>query len=244
MPLISVLMSVYARSQEDAEYLEASINSVLAQSFQDFEFIIINDGMTCQKALGILGSISDSRVKIINNSDNIGLTKSLNIGLDHAHGKFIARQDADDISLPERFKTQLNYFKDNVGLVGTWASLIDAYGLPVSGPWCDIVVRSNKQQLVDYFLNDVNPIVAPSVMLSRRAIKSVGYFDPVVKYAQDYNYWLRLIRIMDFEVVPEILVLKRLHPNGIWVKDKPEEYKDIARKRAIEKPYIPLMIYV
>ena len=99
---VSVLMSVYS---EPKEWLISSINSILNQSFSDFEFIIINDNPTRSINSIVLNyfAITDSRVKIFENKSNIGLTKSLNKGLKLTEGKYIARMDADDISLPDRF---------------------------------------------------------------------------------------------------------------------------------------------
>ena len=95
-PLVSVVMSVY----NCEEYIRESIDSILAQTFQDFEFVIINDCST-DKTTEILLGYEDPRVILINNEKNLGVTKSLNIGIRRARAKYIARQDADDISTPE-----------------------------------------------------------------------------------------------------------------------------------------------
>ena len=105
-PKISVLMPVY----NGDKYLKKSINSILRQTFDDFELIIINDGST-DLSLSIIKSYQDKRIKIINNSKNIGIAYSLNKGLNKANGDYIARQDQDDISHPERFMCQVNYLK-------------------------------------------------------------------------------------------------------------------------------------
>ena len=107
-PKISVLMPVY----NGDKYLKKSINSILRQTYDDFEFIIINDGST-DLSLSIIKSYQDKRIKIINNSKNIGIAHSLNKGLNIANGDYIARQDQDDISHPERFMCQVNYLKKN-----------------------------------------------------------------------------------------------------------------------------------
>ena len=106
-PQISVIMGVY----NGAKYLKASIDSILNQSFTDFEYIIINDGST-DNTSDILESYNDRRLKIIEQK-NIGLTKSLNKAIKLSKGVFIARQDADDISKKHRFKEQIKYFIDN-----------------------------------------------------------------------------------------------------------------------------------
>ena len=113
-PLISVVMSVY----NGEKYLKRSIDSILNQTFKDFEFIIINDGST-DKSLEIIKSYDDDRIVLID-QENKGLTKSLNIGIKTASGKYIARQDADDVSLPDRLKKQVDFLevREDVVLLG------------------------------------------------------------------------------------------------------------------------------
>ena len=116
---ISVLMCVY-NTQED--YLREAINSILNQTYKNIEFVIVDDGSTIEiKNILSEYEIADSRVKIITNSNNIGLTKSLNIGLNYCNGKYIARMDSDDISLPTRLEEQKKYLDNNedVVLVGS-----------------------------------------------------------------------------------------------------------------------------
>ena len=117
-PLISVIMSVY----NDADNLDSSINSILNQDFQDFEFLIMNDCST-DESLNILNSYSqDNRIKVFQNERNLGLTKSLNVLLNESKGTFVARQDSDDLSLSSRFSKQLNYIKNkNLDVCGTRA---------------------------------------------------------------------------------------------------------------------------
>ena len=105
-PMISVLMSVYNAE----EFLHEAIDSVLAQTYTNFEFIIIEDAST-DKSQRIISSYEDPRITLIQNLSNLGLPRSLNKGINLAKGKYIARMDADDISLPERFEKQLS-FKD------------------------------------------------------------------------------------------------------------------------------------
>ena len=101
-PKISVLMPVY----NCEKFLKEAIDSILNQTFDNLEYIIINDGST-DNSLNIINSYKDKRIKIINNSKNIGISRSLNKGISHATGKFIARQDADDISELDRMISHL-----------------------------------------------------------------------------------------------------------------------------------------
>jgi len=126
-PKISVLMSAY----NNADYLSQSVNSILNQSFADFELILIDDASSDQ-SLKIIQDLafSDSRIKILRNRENLGLTKSLNQGLKIAAGEYIARQDADDLSRPERLAIQCQYLEKHpeIFLCGTSAMLIDEQG--------------------------------------------------------------------------------------------------------------------
>ncbi|HEY9660554.1 MAG TPA: glycosyltransferase, partial [Allocoleopsis sp.] len=129
-PQISVLMAVYNGSR----YVAEAIESILNQTFTDFEFLIIEDGST-DNTVQILQDYAnrDPRIKLIQNEQNIGLTKSLNKGLKLAQGKYIARQDADDVSLPHRFEQQIAVFAQNPAavLVSCSLELIDATGKTV-----------------------------------------------------------------------------------------------------------------
>jgi len=121
-PTVSVLMPVFNGEQ----FLRPAMNSILNQTFTDFEFIIVDDGST-DHSREILNSYTDSRVRLICNESNIGLTDSLNRGLEAASGNYIARMDQDDISLPERLAKQVAFMDSHpeVGVCGTWAKDID-----------------------------------------------------------------------------------------------------------------------
>jgi glycosyltransferase involved in cell wall biosynthesis len=123
-PLISVVMPVY----NAAQYLREAIDSILNQTFRDFEFIIINDGST-DRSLEIIQSYNDDRIRLINQK-NTGLAKALNNGIAIAKSDFIARMDADDISIPERLTSQFSFLESNVDVVavGSNAEVIDKEG--------------------------------------------------------------------------------------------------------------------
>ncbi len=122
MPKISVVLPVY----NSEKYIAEAVQSILDQTFTDFELLIINDAST-DGTLQILESFKDDRLKIINNPTNLKVVKSLNKGLELAQGEFIARMDADDIAYPQRFEKQIAYFKKypQVDVCGTW---VQAFG--------------------------------------------------------------------------------------------------------------------
>lgn len=182
MPKISVVMSVY----NGESYLKEAIESILNQTLADFEFIIVNDG-SVDGSLEMLQSYQDERIKLINNGENIGLTKSLNKALKQARGEYIARQDADDISLPNRLKEQLQYLQEHpeIALLGTGAYIIEESGnilrrgVPLAEP--------SKENLVKD-----NPFVHGSVMFRKKIIEEVGAYNEFYRYSQDYELWLRI----------------------------------------------------
>ena len=124
-PQISVIMAVY----NGEKFLEEAIGSILKQTFLNFEFIIIDDGSE-DTSLKIIKNFKDKRISILENNKNIGLSASLNKGIKLSKGKYIARMDADDISLPERLEKQYNFMErnPNIGIVGTGYDLINESG--------------------------------------------------------------------------------------------------------------------
>jgi glycosyltransferase involved in cell wall biosynthesis len=155
-PKISVLMSVY----NGEKYLKEAVDSILNQTFSDFEFIVINDHST-DSTSEILFSYKDSRLKIIENDENIGITKSLNKGLRLVSGKYTARMDADDISFNNRLEKQLQYLEDNpdVGVLGTMAIS--------NGKYLKYKINlPSKDYLIKWQLFFSNPIIHPECYVS------------------------------------------------------------------------------
>lgn len=206
-PLISVILPVY----NAAAYIEQSVASILNQTYRNFELIIINDGSK-DDSEEIIKKIKDERIRYYCQS-NGGMARALNKGIELSNGEFIARQDADDISLPERFEKQVNFLMKhgNVGLLGTWAEII---------PPKNNMRRFHKhpadnvQLKVDLFFN--NPFVHSSVMMRKKALEIVGYYnvdkDPLI---QDYDLWARFSRNTEIANLPEVLVNYREVSGGI-----------------------------
>ena len=207
-PIISVLMSVY---NEPLEWIRQSIDSILAQTYSDFEFIIVNDNPTSAELCKFLSDFKnkDSRIKVITNPENLGLTKSLNIGLEQCRGKYIARMDADDISLPERFEKQVEFLdcSPGIGVCGSYANMIDENN--------NIIGRFKLQSKSEDLKNAICflvPFVHPTVMM-RREIILKNYYDEKCIIAQDYNLWLKLSETTLFYNIPEVLFDYRIHAN-------------------------------
>lgn len=209
-PKVTVLMSVY----NGEKYLKEAIDSIISQTFTDFEFLIIDDAST-DRTPEMLRSYGDSRIKIITNEENLGLTKSLNKGLALARGKYIARMDADDISHPKRLEKQANYLDENpeIGILGTNVQYIDE-----SGKYHEILQRPEKDALIKWALCFFNPIAHPTVMMQLYLIKEINGYDENIIYAQDYDLWVRLSSKSAFWNLQDILLYLRKSDNNISCK--------------------------
>ncbi|VAX34857.1 Glycosyl transferase, group 2 family protein [hydrothermal vent metagenome] len=183
-PKVTVLMPVYNGEQ----YLRLAIDSILKQTFKDFEFLIINDG-SIDSTRDIILSYGDSRVQLIDNEKNIGLTRSLNKGLKLAKGEYIARQDADDISDLERLNCQVEYLYQNkeVVLVGTGRASIDSNGKEIQ-----IVKVFEGHDSIRKELMHGNCFSHGSVMFRKIILNTVGFYREKCKYTEDYDYWCRI----------------------------------------------------
>ncbi|MGO4943654.1 glycosyltransferase [Streptococcus alactolyticus] len=167
MPKVSVIMGVY--NCKDFQLLDKSINSILGQTFTDFEFIICNDGST-NETLSVLKEYEkkDSRIKVLSYEKNKGLNYALNCCLKSATGEFIARQDDDDVSDKNRFEKQIDFLETNpeYSMVGTIADVTDD-----SGTWGEYLVPE-KPQKKDFYWN--SPFMHPTMMMKREVISSLG----------------------------------------------------------------------
>ncbi|MCK4620999.1 MAG: glycosyltransferase [Desulfuromonadales bacterium] len=205
-PLVTVLMSVH----NGEKYLAEAIDSILCQTWTDFEFIIIDDAST-DRSQYIINSFSDTRIQYLKNPTNIGLTRSLNIGLGRAKGKYIARIDADDMSTPDRLEVQVECMaKNDFLLVGSWAYVVNDRGT---------VIRSlrplSDPKKISFKLLFANSFVHSSCLFEADAVKSLGGYDEDLVYAQDFDLWSRLSRIGALHNVPEFLCFWRESESSI-----------------------------
>ena len=217
-PKISVIMSVFNHEK----YLQKSIDSILSQSYKNFEFIIINDGSNKNaKKILELNKLQDKRIKVINNKKRIGLTKSLNIAIKISKGEYIARQDSDDISYFKRFEEQLNFFKKNkkVIMCGTNGILIDNSDSFLK----NIKNLENNYEKIKKKLIYENQFIHSSVMVKRNYLLEVKGYDEKFKYAQDYDLWCRLSIRGFLTNINKILVKIRQHNESITKKNKKEQ---------------------
>jgi len=225
-PKISVVMSVY----NGEKHLRESIESILNQTSTDFEFIIVNDGST-DASPQIIKSYDDARTRIINNKKNIGLTKSLNKAIKEARGEYIARQDADDISLPNRLELQLEFLEKHpeVALLGTGIYVINENGDEIEKR---IMHPNPKKSLLKG-----NRFIHGSVMFRKSVIDELGAYNETLKYSQDYELWLRMSKKYNVRNLTAPLYKLRMHRGSILSKKVEEQqmYAVLARKLAMNE---------
>lgn len=203
MPKVTVLMSVY----NGEKYLREAIESILNQTFRDFEFIIINDGSS-DSSKDIILSYKDSRIRTIDNKQNIGLTKSLNKGLKMAKSEYIARIDADDILIKDCFKEKMEFMAKypDVAALGNWMEIMD--------------MKSGKSYILKYETDPTiikwatifkSQIAHSSAFFRKRIIDEVGYYNEKYKYAQDFDLWFRISRRYKIMNLSKVLLKYRIH---------------------------------
>jgi glycosyltransferase involved in cell wall biosynthesis len=189
--------------------LPAAVESILGQSYGDFEFLIIDDGSD-QPIDHIIRTYRDNRIVLLN-QENMGLTRALNKGLRLAQGAFVARMDADDISTPDRLKVQIAAFDEapDLDLVGSFFDVVDAAGQ----------LLERKELITDpiyrlWRLQFHNNYGHGTVMFRKKAVLKTGLYHEGLRYAQDYDLWSRLSRKNNTRIVPEVLYHYRMIEQG------------------------------
>lgn len=213
--MITVLMSVF----NNAAYLREAIDSILNQTYTDFEFLIIDDAST-DSSKEIILSYHDTRIRLIENERNIGLTKSLNKGLREAKGEYIARMDADDISLPDRLAAQHAFLQQNpdVGVVSSWVQVIDEQGNNLRY-WSTPL----SPEAIYYKLNFRNCLAHAAVMFRKEIVLAQGGYNENIARAQDYELWFRLSKITKICQLDRALLKWRDRKTNISSKWKKEQ---------------------
>ncbi len=222
-PRVTVLMCVY----NGLPYLPLAMDSILSQSFADFEFLIVEDGSQ-DASWEMLEKFAarDSRVRLVRNPRNLGLTRSLNVGLEHARGQLIARQDSDDISLPQRLALQVEFMDRHpqVGLLGSQVSVIDEHGrfsgLTSLNPLGDAGIR--------LLMLLHTAFVAGTAVYRRGQLEKHGLrYDVEMLHAEDYDFYARLLTLTQGATLPQPLMLYRVHSASVS-----STYTDIQERTA------------
>ena len=225
---ISVIMPVY----NAGKYVKDAIKSILNQTFRDFEFLIINDGST-DNSKEIILSFSDNRIRYIENEKNLRLIKTLNKGLKLATGKYVARMDADDVALPNRFSKQFSFLEMNTDVVvcGSYIRYFD--GAEKSNiRWIKHLDHDIKKRLYSGAC-----FAHPSVMIRKKILDEHKlFYNEKYKHAEDYKLWCDLSNHGKFYNIPEILLNYRISESQISSKENKSQKlcTHIIRKELIE----------
>ena len=205
MPKISVVMPCY----NEETNVGSAIESILSQTFQDIELIIIDDCST-DKTYEILEKYEerDSRIRVFRNSVNMGVAESANIGIKNSKGDYIARMDADDVSLPKRLEKQYQYMKENKNtiLLGTLCENIDCYGNR------KLIHLPNQDKEIREYLKKDNPFIQSSIMFKKIFSGSLIQYKELKVY-EDYDLWLRLGGYGEYHILDEVLVIRKEDDN-------------------------------
>jgi glycosyltransferase involved in cell wall biosynthesis len=238
MALVSAVMPVYNARR----YLRGAVESVIAQSFTDWELIAVDDGSK-DDSLAILKEYAerDGRVKVMSRA-NTGIVGALNDGLKAATGELIARMDADDLALPGRFGKQVAFLKEHRDhvLVGSQVMLIDSDDADL----CPKQDTEYSHEAIDKaHLAGRWPLVHPSVMMRREAVERVGGYRDKYQWLEDLDLFLRLAEVGKLASVPEVLLRYRLHTGSVChtregeqAQIRPELEAEVYARRGIERP--------
>ena len=227
-PEISVILPVYNAEK----YIRNSIESILHQSYKDFELIIINDG-PIDNSGAIISSFNDVRIHYYTNDTNLGLIKTLNKSINLSKGRYIARMDADDICMPNRFEKQVAFMESHpsVVLCGTWAKIIDDQG-KITGR----IKRIDSSDLIRATMLFTTPFLHPSVMMRSDALQNNQY-DDISLHCEDLELWMRLAKQPEYQFanLPEFLLHYRWHTTNISVQNSDFQ---ADKKKQLIRPYI------
>ena len=213
-PRVTVLMPVY----NGEKYLVEAVDSILGQTYKDFEFLIINDGST-DKTVEIVQSYNDPRIRLVNNDENLQLAAALHRGLQLTGSEYIARMDCDDISFPERLSAQVDYLDNHpdVGALGSGFQIIDGDGKKIGAP----VRFPSEHGFLRWSLPFYSPIAHPTVLMRRPLlIEAGGYLSEVIsgreKYSgEDYDLWRRLSKITRLANLRRPMIYLRKHGKNV-----------------------------
>ena len=219
---ISVVMPTY---NTETEMLQQAVESILSQTFREFEFLIIDDGST-NDSVDYLNSLQDERIRLIRNPVNIGITKSLNIGLREAKGKYIARMDADDISLPTRFEKQYAYMEAHPDVILCGARVAFFHEDP-SHPYgtSQVVSPDMEEYRVSMLFFNPGPYHPTALFRHRTMLEHHVTYDENLVYAQDYGMWETISRLGRVCVLPDVLLNYRLHEKQISKEHREKQFQ-------------------
>lgn len=209
-PFITVLMATY---NEKENYLKEAVESILNQTYGNFEFLICDDS-TNQETKDILDEFTkvDKRVRIIRAPERLGFVKSLNEGLRQAKGEWIARMDSDDIAFPNRFEEEIKFIGQGVGAIGSECITVNGQG-KIQGKFIKTPYRWYQTKL--YLWLGKTPIVHPTALINKELLLSQGGYDVNFKVVEDFDIWIRLVQESKLINVPKPLLYYRVHETNV-----------------------------
>lgn len=232
--MVSVLMSVY---KEKTRFLRESIESILNQTYKDFEFVIVGDSPPSDRdrVFSVVEeyALKDNRIIFLPNEENLGLTKSLNVGLSRCQGKYIARMDADDISVPSRLEKQVAFMEANPNILASsaWFEYLDENGNNIG----QIARCQQSPQRIRLAILKKSVLGHPVSIFHRIINDTVVKYDESVTYAQDYSLWVWILQYGDMSNIQEVLLYYRKSDSQISTEHVSEQQE--CAKRAQRKAF-------
>jgi glycosyltransferase involved in cell wall biosynthesis len=226
-PKVTILMSAY----NGIRYLYEALDSICHQTFGDFEFIIVNDGST-DETKELLEDYTDNRITIINNEKNLGLSRSLNIGIEQSRGEYIARMDADDIALPERLSKQMQFLNryPEIDILGSACYIIDE-NRTIRGIGKAFAEDSQIKSVICRN-SEETPVWHSSAMIRKKALLAAGMYNEGLQSTIDKDLWIRMvIKSFKFANLQEPLIEKlepQFRPN----------FEEHRKKHKISRDYV------
>ena len=221
LPLVSVILPVF----NGEKHLSECVESVLSQTFKDFEFIIVDDAST-DNTVPMLKEFAkkDNRIIIVTHEVNQKQTAAANTAIKLSRGKYLARMDADDIALPNRFEKQVTFMEENpdIGLLGSWVDIIDD-----NGNILKIWHTHDSAGYLGWNLLFGTSFAHSSIMMKNSIVKKVGFYQS--PEAEDYDLWSRISRVTNVANLPEVLQQKRVWAGQLALK-VPTETRDSVLK--------------
>lgn len=237
-PAVSVVMTVYNTER----YVGDALDSVLAQTFSDFEFVIIDDGST-DRSPGILRAYAarDRRIRLVSRP-NTGIVAAANEGIGLSRGRYIARMDSDDVSLPNRFEAQVRYLDAHPEcvLLGSRVTVVDPYGSPVFESGQKLTHEEIDAELLGS--GGGWAIVQPSAMMRTEAVRKVGGYRGRHNVSEDQDLFLRLAEVGRVANLPEPLLRYRRHYKSVMHTQwrQREEVKESIARGAYARRGLPM----
>ena len=206
-PAVSVVMPV----RNAARFLRAALDSVLGQTFTDFEIVVVDDDST-DESMSIVRAYTDPRIRLVQTGRHVGVGAALNAGLRAAAADLVARQDADDVSEPDRLERQVPVFRSRpaLALLGTQGTIIDEAGRP-----CGLIDRSIEPASIRWYALLDNPFIHTSVMFRPGVVEACGGYDEQPRLSQDYALWTRILAGHEARNLPDRLVRYRVNEASV-----------------------------